>query len=52
METSLILALIELIITKGPDLAIRLIQTIKSDSPTIEDIRALLDIKNPDEYFK
>ena len=48
----LILPLIELILTKGPDLAIKLIKTINSDKPTPEEIQELLDIKDPEEYFK
>ena len=50
METALIVSLIELIIKHGPTVAVKIIKTFKSDTPTPEEIRALL-VKSPEEYF-
>lgn len=46
----LTVALIELIIKHGPNVAISIIRGLETDNPTPEQIRAL-KVKPPEDYF-
>ena len=49
-STGLTLALIELILKHGPVMAIGIIKALKTDNPTVEDIKALT-VEGPEHYF-
>lgn len=50
MDSALTVALIELILKYGPEIAIKLIKGLQVDNPTVEQIEAL-KVKDPEEYF-
>jgi hypothetical protein len=50
MKAMLILAMIELILTKGIPAYIAWKDGVKLEDPTLEDVKALMDIKRPDEF--
>lgn len=52
-ETEFAVALTEMIVTKGVPAAIEIIRNWKYDGeePTITEIRALRDIRSPDDIF-
>ena len=49
MDTGLVVALIELLIIKGPFVFIKLMKELEVNEPTPEQIRAL-KVKMPEEY--
>lgn len=50
-ETALILAIIDLVITQGPRIAIQMMKTLNVEDPTPEDIRTL-KVPDPESYFQ
>ena len=49
MNTALIIALIELLLTKGPTLFIKIIKGLETVHPTSAQIR-MLKVKMPEDY--
>jgi len=49
MDPALTLALIELLLAKGPEVYIKIIRSLETDNPTPEQIRAL-KVKMPEAY--
>ena len=52
VTVSLALALIEKILVYGAPAVISAIQNWEVENPTVEDIKKLQIIKDPEEYFK
>jgi hypothetical protein len=50
MKAMLILAMIELILTKGIPAYIAWKDGVTLEDPTLEDVKALSDIKRPEEF--
>jgi len=50
MNKSLTLALIELILTHGPNAAIYILRNLEIDNPTPEQIKSLT-VKSPESFF-
>jgi hypothetical protein len=50
MKAMLILAMIELILTKGIPAYIAWKDGVTLEDPTLDDIKALMDIKRPEEF--
>jgi len=51
MEAALTIALIEMLLKYGPSAYLSIIKGLETNTPTVEEIRALL-VKAPESYFE
>jgi len=49
---ALIIAIIEKLLTYGPQAIVAIAEAFKNEKPTAEQIRALVIEKDPEDYFK
>lgn len=51
MNAAMIATIVEKLIVYGPGAVIAIAAAFESGKPTVEEIRALIIVKDPEEYF-
>lgn len=51
MEPTMLIAIITALLTKGPKIFFAWAKAIKGDTPTREEVKALQDMKTPDDIL-
>lgn len=51
MQVAMILAIVEKLLIYGPNAVVAIAAAFENSKPTVEQIRALVIVKDPEEYF-